>query len=102
MFRLIAFLAVVVSANAAAAQTAPNRACSTRDDLLNRLSHAYAEMPVALGVASNGGVLEVLSSGSGSSWTIIITMPDGQSCLFASGESWQTLPSGGTEPRPPA
>ncbi len=103
MFRLIAVLAVLVTSNVAAAQSAPNRACSTRGELLNRLSHAYSEVPIALGMASNGGVLEVLSSGSGSSWTIIITMPDGQSCLFASGESWQTLPrSRGSATNPPA
>lgn len=99
MFRLIALLVALTSATAAAAQTPSNAGCSTRDDLLNRLSEGFSEDPIALGVATSGGVLEVLSSASGATWTIIITTPDGQSCLFASGESWQDLPlTGGGQP----
>ncbi len=93
MIRLIALLIALTLSLVATAQTAQNAGCSTRDDLLNRLSDGFSEDPVALGVATSGGVLEVLSSASGATWTIIITTPDGQSCLFASGESWQTLPS---------
>jgi hypothetical protein len=37
----------------------------------------YAEAPIALGKASNGGLIEVFTSNSGATFTIIITMPDG-------------------------
>ena len=92
MIRLIALLVALTTSSMATAETAENAGCSTRDDLLNRLSQGFSEDPIALGVATSGGVLEVLSSASGATWTIIITTPDGQSCLFASGESWQDLP----------
>ena len=45
-----------------------------------------------MGLANNGGVLEILVSQSSESWTIIVTMPNGVSCLVAAGESWEMLP----------
>jgi hypothetical protein len=66
--------------------------CQKRAELLKGLSHSYNERPVAMGIATNGGVLEVLTSGTGQSWTIIVTMPDGMACMVAAGQSWETLP----------
>ena len=93
MFRLFVFLSALAMATPVLAQVGQQqRACSSRADLLKRLGQVYSEDPVALGIATNGGMLEVLSTESGSTWTIIITMPNGRSCMFASGESWQSLP----------
>lgn len=61
--------------------------CTARDEVLGHLNNKYSEAPVAMGLANNGGVIEVLSSGAGTTWTIIITMPSGVSCLLAAGES---------------
>ena len=66
--------------------------CTNRSDVLGHLANKYSEAPVALGLASNGGVIEVLSSNSGKTWTIIITMPNGISCMLAAGEGWERLP----------
>ena len=44
----------------------------------------------ATNLASNGTVLEVLASNKGS-WTIILTKPDGMSCVVASGEAWEQV-----------
>ena len=66
--------------------------CTARDQVLGHLGSNYSEAPVAMGLANNGGVIEVLSSGKGTTWTIIITMPSGVSCLLAAGESWESLP----------
>ena len=71
-----------------AAMAAP-MACSPRTDVLTQLSSKFKEAPVAIGLANNGGLLEVLTAGDGATWTIIITMPNGVSCLVAAGESWQ-------------
>lgn len=93
MFRLFVFLSAFAFAAPVLAQgNQQQRACSSRADLLKRLAQVYSEDPVALGIATNGGMLEVLSTKNGSTWTIIITMPDGRSCMFASGESWQSVP----------
>ena len=66
--------------------------CGDRGDFLSHLSHNYAEAPVAMGLVSNGTILEVLVSKNGS-WTVIVTRPDGTSCLLAAGEAWEELPT---------
>ena len=64
---------------------------AARVDVIKHLSAQYTEYPVSMGLASNGGIVEVLSSGKGDSWTIIITMPNGQTCVVGSGENWRLL-----------
>ena len=54
-----------------------------RSELVKQLSSQYSEAPVAMGIANNGGVVEILSSQSGTSWTIILTMPNGAACMIA-------------------
>ena len=68
-------------------------ACAKRGDDLKHLSSKYTEAPVALGLANNGGVVEVFSSQKGNSWTIIITMPNGPTCMVAAGENWEEIPA---------
>lgn len=65
--------------------------CKEREDVLELLADKYAEAPVAVGVANNGGLVEVLSTGDGNTWSIIITTPAGMSCLVAAGEGWRTV-----------
>jgi len=66
-------------------------ACSQRDNVLAQLGSKYKEAPKAAGVANNGGLIEVLTSDEGKTWTLILSMPNGTSCLLASGEHWQTV-----------
>ncbi len=44
-----------------------------------------------MGLASSGGVVEVLTNEKGSSWSIIVTMPSGVTCLVAAGEGWEAV-----------
>jgi len=62
--------------------------CNSRDKVLALLSETYSEAPVAVGVTNNGGLVEVLSTGDGNTWSMIITSPQGMSCLVAAGEGW--------------
>ncbi len=93
MYRSIAFgaaLSVATLAGGEAFAQQQQRACATRDAAIQHLAKKYAEEPVAIGLANNGGVLEVLSS-DGGSWTIILTMPSGVSCMLATGQSWESV-----------
>jgi hypothetical protein len=95
MFRPALALALVSAfalSASAAENAAPGQSCATRAKVLQHLSHKYSEAPIAIGLAENGGVIEVLTSGQGGTWTIIITMPDGTSCMVAAGEDWEQLP----------
>ena len=79
---LVLGAALVLAASSAFA--APQ--CNSRDKVLELLSETYSEAPVAVGVTNNGGLVEVLSTGDGNTWSIIITSPQGMSCLVAAGE----------------
>jgi hypothetical protein len=65
--------------------------CNSRDKVLEFLSEKYSEAPSAIGVTNNGGLVEVLSTGDGNTWSIIITSPQGMSCLVAAGEGWRLI-----------
>lgn len=86
-------LAAIVFA-VAIAVAAPAHAqlkCGDRLEALAHLAERYHEAPVAIGVATNGGVVEVLASADGKTWTIIVTLPNGRACLIAAGGDWEFL-----------
>ena len=85
---VLALIGLMIAFPALAAGPA---ACNKRDVVLKHLASKYSEQPVAIGIASSGSVIEVLTSGSGSTWTIIVTLPNGISCLLAAGENWEKL-----------
>ena len=66
-------------------------ACAQRTVVLEYFKQKYREEPAARGLANDGRVLEVLTTRTGSTWTIIMTLPDGRSCVVAAGESWDTV-----------
>ena len=70
--------------------------CGERRVVIENLEKTYSEAPVSIGLASNGSVLEVLASETGS-FTIILTQPSGTSCVIAAGENWENLPFRATE-----
>ena len=88
MFVKTAFAAAlgIVISTSAMAQTM----CNKRDVFLDSLKKGYSEAPAAMGLVSNGSVLEVLTSKKGT-WTIIVTMPNGTSCVVASGDAWEDI-----------
>lgn len=65
--------------------------CDERTKVLGHLANKYQEAPVAIGVTSAGGLVEVLSTGDGNTWTIIVSKPNGVSCLLAAGEGWRAI-----------
>ena len=72
--------------------------CDKRDKVLNFLALKYSEAPVAAGVTNTGGLVEVLTDEKGGTWTIIVTTPQGMSCLVAAGEGWRKVKRIATEP----
>ncbi|MEQ9642777.1 MAG: hypothetical protein RIM84_22325 [Alphaproteobacteria bacterium] len=64
--------------------------CGERGDFIKHLEKRHQEQPTSMGLASNGKMIEVLTSDNGT-WTIIVTTADGTSCVVAAGEAWQTM-----------
>jgi hypothetical protein len=65
--------------------------CGQRASVIGRLGEKYREAPVAIGVTSTGSMVELLTTGDGTTWTIIVSNPNGTSCLIAAGEGWRAL-----------
>lgn len=63
--------------------------CIPRDAVLKNLADNFQEAPVGVGLSSTGVLLELLTSPDGSTWTIILSGPDGMSCPLAAGKDWQ-------------
>ena len=62
-----------------------------RDGAAQHLLDKYGEVPVAVAVTSTGALLEVLATPDGSTWTIMVTLPDrSKTCMVSSGEGWRT------------
>lgn len=80
-----AALAALLVCQSAAAQGA----CDRRERVLSLLAEKYQETPVAVGVTTQGSLVEVLSHDTGKTWTIVITSPQGISCLLLTGEDWK-------------
>ncbi len=82
-----AVMLIAMSAVPAAATGSPQ--CAPRPEILKELSKRFNEEPVALGLTNDGSSLKCLTSDGGSTWTIMISRPNGSSCLVAAGEGWE-------------
>lgn len=66
--------------------------CGPRDVVLPGFAAKFGEAPAMHGVSSQGHVFELLLSDDGASWTLLVTLPNGMSCLAAEGSAWTMAP----------
>ena len=85
----VAILAGIQLVSATADAASPQ--CGPRTALLDQLAKQYKEAPAAVGLANSGALVEVLTSEDGTTWTIVVSRPDGTTCLVAAGQEWQAL-----------
>jgi len=71
----------------------PTLLCVPRERALADLAARYGEQVVALGVTSQGALMELLVAPETRTWTLLVTRPFGVTCLLASGEAWRELPA---------
>lgn len=65
--------------------------CGVRTAVVERLATKYGESRQSIGMAPQGRVVEVFASLETGTWTITVTMPNGVTCLVASGQSFEPL-----------
>jgi hypothetical protein len=72
---------------------APARAatCATRQAVLDRLENSYGETVQSIGLGSNNGIVEMFASSETGTWTITVTLPNGMTCLVASGQAFEDI-----------
>ena len=73
------------------AGNAQGQNCGNRDTVVERLTTKYGESRQSIGMAPKGRVVEVFASTETGTWTITVTMPNGITCLVASGQSFENL-----------
>jgi len=83
---IAAFLAAFFLVAPVQAQTM----CGERSAVIASLEKTYSEIPVSMGLANNGAVIEILASPTGT-FTIILTRPNGVTCVIETGEAWRIL-----------
>jgi hypothetical protein len=74
------------------AHSAPQ--CDSRDVVMTLLADHYGESRRALGLAGETAVMELFASDATGTWSITMTLPDGQMCLMASGAGFEALTEG--------
>lgn len=71
--------------------------CAERNNIVQTLDSQYEESPRAIGLVSKEAVLEVFVSETGT-WTVVVTNPEGVSCVLAAGQSWEEIPVASNAP----
>ena len=63
-----------------------------REAVTKELNEKHREKTVGMGLADNGGVLELFTSAGGETWTVLLTMPNGASFVVGTGRNWAGKP----------
>lgn len=72
--------------------TQAQSACLPHEEAVAKLKQHYGEQKVGLGIGPGGqSVLELFVSETGT-WTVLVTRPNGLSCITMSGDGWITSP----------
>ena len=66
--------------------------CGTRDAFVKALANKYHEAPASAAMSRqmDGSIIvvEVLKSKNGETWSILVTNPEGKTCIIGAGQNW--------------
>lgn len=80
--------ALMLSVAAPAVAQTVSLQCAQRDGIVEMLSNDFGETRRAIGVAGEGAVMELFASDATGTWTAIMSLPDGRTCLVMSGSDF--------------
>jgi len=90
--KILSFATILGAASFfASAAFAQASSCANREMIVDRLETKYGESRQSAGLNQNNGMVEVFASTETGTWTILVTMPNGMSCLMAAGKAWQGM-----------
>ena len=81
---------ILLGAGLVAPAASAQPVCGSHNAVSDNLKKAYSEAPVSMGLTTGVGIIEVFASDEGT-WTMVITQPNGVSCLIAVGQDWEIL-----------
>lgn len=85
----ITLLLILLACGFIACEAQAQPACLPHAQLVDLLDGRYSEQRIAVGLESNGRLFEVFATDDGSTWTMVVTTPNGASCVVAAGLEWQ-------------
>lgn len=83
--------ALLLATQQAFSQNAGGQNCAQRNTVVERLGSFYGETRRSIALGSNNAVVEMFASAETGSWTLTVTMPNGITCLMASGQAYETI-----------
>ena len=66
--------------------------CHPREKIMAVVEGQYHEAPVGIGLSNAGQIVELYASEGGTTWTILVTLPDGRVCMYGAGTDWEAVP----------
>lgn len=93
----VALAGVFATTNTAEAQS---QNCAQRDVVVDRLQENYGETVQSKGDGPQGRLVETWANESTGTWTTTVTMPNGITCLVASGQGYEELDGAKIEIKP--
>jgi hypothetical protein len=65
--------------------------CDTRARVTALLADRYGETRRSVGIAGEAAVMELYAADATGTWSITLSLPDGQMCLMASGSGYEAV-----------
>ena len=87
-FKALGAAVVALSVIGASASEASARNMCMKHADLEVVLEKHKESQAAIGVASNGSLIQVYATADGATWSIVMTNPQGVSCVVAVGQDW--------------
>ncbi len=87
LFGLLLATAILLSAAVARGQ----ESCMSHEEAVAWLDERYGEQVIGRGLADRGRVMFEIFTGPKGTWTLLVSAPEGPSCIIADGFDWQQL-----------
>lgn len=81
--------ALLLATDHAFAQQSQN--CAEREKVVTHLAQKFGETRRSIGLGSNNAVVEIFASEETGSWSLTVTLPNGQTCMLATGHAFETI-----------
>lgn len=65
--------------------------CMPRDNMVDSLNSKFSETLAGGGLQTEHRLIEIWRSSESGTFTIIMTRPDGMSCVLAAGQNWHDV-----------
>ncbi len=88
MFRTLLIATFITCTAFVSASAKAQQICGDRAKIIDHLGSGYKEMRSGIGLAASGTVIELFTAKTGT-WTMLMTAPDGRTCVMGTGEGWE-------------